>query len=45
MDNSNEELPSIDEDDLACCESFAKLFLIGKVLGESMPLKSISSKM
>ena len=45
VDNSSEELPSIYEEDLACCESFAKLFLIGKVLGESVPLKSISSKM
>ena len=45
VDNSSEELPSIDEEDLAYCESFAKLFLIGKVLGESVPLKSIFSKM
>ena len=45
MDNNSEELPSIDEEDLACCESLAKLFLIGKVLGESMLLKSISYKM
>ena len=45
VDNSSEELPSIGEEDLACCESFAKLFLVGEVLGESMPLKSISSKM
>ena len=44
VDNSSEELPSIDEEDWACCESFVKLFLIGKVLGELVPLKSISSK-
>ena len=45
MDNYGEDISSIDEEDLAYCESFAKLFFIGKVLGESVPLKSISSKM
>lgn len=40
-----EDLPSDDEEDLACCESFYKLYLIGKFLGESVPLKSMSSKL
>lgn len=35
----------VDEDDLTCCESYVRLYLIGKILGESMPLKSISSKL
>ena len=45
LDPSLKDLPTVEEEDLACCESFAKLYLIGKVLGESMSLKSISSKM
>ena len=35
----------MDEEDLVYCKSFSKLYLIGKVMGESVPLKSISSKM
>ena len=35
----------MDEKDLVCYESFSKLYLISKVLGESVHLKSISSKM
>lgn len=45
LDPSLEDLPTMDEEDLACSKSFAKLYLIGKVLGESVSLKSISSKM
>ena len=32
-------------EDLACCESFSKLYLIGKVWGKLTLLKSISFKM
>lgn len=35
----------MDEEDLTYYESFSKLYLIGKVLEELAPLKSISSKM
>ena len=45
LDPSLEDLSTVDEEHLAFCESFAKLYLIGKVLGESVSLKSISSKM
>ena len=45
LDLGLEDLPIMDEKDLDCCESFAKLYLIGKFLGESVLLKSISSKM
>ena len=45
LDPSLEDLPTMDEEDLACSKSFAKLYLIGKVLGELVSLKSISSKM
>ena len=42
---SLKDFPTVDEYDLAYCESYERLYLIGKVLGESVPLKSISSKM
>lgn len=29
-----EDLPSMNEEDLVCCESFSKLYLISKVLGK-----------
>lgn len=35
----------MDEKDLVYCKSFSKLYLIGKVMGKLVPLKSISSKM
>ena len=41
IDPSLEDLPTMEEENLSCCESYARLYLIGKVLGESVPLKSI----
>ena len=38
------DLPIMDEEDLVCHKSFSKLYLVRKVLGESVPLKSIYSK-
>lgn len=43
--SSLEDLPLVDKEDLACCESFSKLYLIGKVLGKLILLKPISFKM
>lgn len=39
-----EEIPDIDKVELPKCEKFENLYLIGKVLGESVPLKTIISK-
>ena len=45
LDLGLKDLLIMDEEDLDCCENFAKLYFIGKVLGESVLLESISSKM
>lgn len=39
-----EEIPTIDEDDLTCCSRFEELYLIGKVLGKTIPLKNTHIK-
>lgn len=38
------DIPNIDELEVPDCEKFENLFLIGKLLGESVPLKTIASK-
>lgn len=39
-----DDLPDIDEVQISECEKFENLFLIGKMFGESVPLKTIISK-
>lgn len=38
------DIPNIDELEVPDCEKFENLFLIGKLLGESVPLKTVASK-
>ena len=45
IDTNLEDCPIMDEDDLACCESYIRLYLISKVPSESVPLKSLFTKM
>lgn len=43
--SSNEdEIPDIDEVEIPECERFENLFLIGKIIGESLPVKTLASK-
>lgn len=42
--SAEEEIPDIDEVKIPECERFENLFLIGKTIGESVLLKTISSK-
>lgn len=39
-----DDIPNIDEMEVPNCEKFENHFLIGKLLGESVPLKTIASK-
>lgn len=43
MDKDEDDLPDIDKAELPECEKFENLYLIGKMLGESVPLKTIMS--
>lgn len=40
-----DDLPDIDEVEIPDCEKSENLLLIGKMLGESVPLKTITSKL
>lgn len=42
--DGEEDIPNIEEVEIPDCEKFENLFLIGKLLGESIPLKTIMSK-
>lgn len=44
MQIGEEDIPDIDEKELPDCEKFVNFFLIGKLIGESVPLKTIISK-
>lgn len=44
MDKDDDDLLDIDEAALPKCEKFENLYLIGKMLGESVSLKTIMSK-
>lgn len=44
MQIGEEDIPDFDEKELLDCEKFENFFLIGKLIGESVPLKTIISK-
>lgn len=44
LNKDEDDLPDIDEVELPDCEKFENLYLIGKILRESVPLKTITSK-
>lgn len=44
VDKDKDDLPSIDEAELLECEGSENLYLIEKMLGESIPLKTIMDK-
>lgn len=43
--DGEDDIPNIEEVEIPDCEKFENLFLIGKLLGESVPLKTIMSKL
>lgn len=42
--SSVEEIPDIDDEELPECDKFSSLYLFGKMLGESVPVKTITTK-
>lgn len=42
--STEDEIPDIEEVEIPECERFDNLFLIGKIIGESVPLKTLSAK-
>lgn len=44
MDKDEDDLPDINEVKLPDCEKFENLYLIDKILGESVPLKKTMPK-
>lgn len=42
--STEDEIPDIDEVGISDCERFENMFLIGKIIGQPVPLKTIVSK-